>query len=82
MEKYDFTNKAIKCETWEQMEHLAELAKAQGLKPEMFSRVDFFDSDKKYRHFYAEESVYTNFSQEHLPNFTEVSYSDFTAITP
>lgn len=32
MSRIDFENIAIKCDTWEQMQHVAEVAKEQGLR--------------------------------------------------
>ena len=44
---YDFTGKSIKCETWEQMLHLAKLAEEQGYKEIIFSE-DRYKNGYKY----------------------------------
>lgn len=44
---YDFTGKSIKCDTWEQMLHLAKLAEEQGYKEIIFSE-DRYKNGYKY----------------------------------
>lgn len=44
----NFTNKAILCDTWEQMEHLARIADEQGYRPIGFVKSDFDKRDLKY----------------------------------
>lgn len=43
--KHDFTGKSIKCETWEQMLHLAKLAEEQGYRDLFFKQSDFEDGE-------------------------------------
>ena len=47
MKQYDFKNKAIKCDTWEQVEQLAEIARGVGftvdeLSPKNFPEMPYF----------------------------------------
>ena len=46
--KHDFTGKSIKCDTWEQMLHLAKLAEEQGMQSGGFSKRWFDDYDGVY----------------------------------
>jgi len=52
MTNYDFTGKSIKCETWEQMLHLAKLAEEQGVKKPnrifWFNKKSFIDGCKYF----------------------------------
>jgi hypothetical protein len=43
--KHNFTGKSIKCDTWEQMEHLAKLAEEQGYRDLFFKQSDFEDGE-------------------------------------
>ena len=86
---YDFTGKSIKCDTWEQMLHLAELAEEQGysvLKPfsaRFFNTgsVFFTIDDKEYMCLDVVcdpiEILYTDFINPPLPPETiEVNWCD------
>lgn len=52
-----FKNKAILCDTWEQMEHLARIAEEQGYMPLGFSEI-YFENDMAY--FIVDGWEYTN----------------------
>lgn len=43
-----FQNTAIKCDTWEQMEHLARIAEGQNIRQVGFIEHDFYNRDLKY----------------------------------
>jgi hypothetical protein len=45
---YDFTGKSIKCDTWEQMLHLAKLAEEQGYNQSKGFSKRFFDDESFY----------------------------------
>ena len=76
---HDFTNKAILCDTWQQMLHLADLAREQGygVHNDLFNEYDF-NAGMKF--FVAEEGRCANVSTEHLRGQTETTYTTF--ITP
>jgi hypothetical protein len=83
--KHDFTGKSIKCDTWEQMLHLAKLAEEQGItKPKnddyWFSEHTFND---KYCYFMVVDSIgYTNDIISDTLASKIVTYSEFTATLP
>lgn len=68
-----FTNKAIKCDTWQQMEHLARIAEGQGYKPIMFRRHYFDEQDMVY--FITRDNEYTNTYE--ADGYTETTYTTF-----
>jgi hypothetical protein len=82
---HDFTNKAIFCKTWQQMLHLADLARGQGYAviDDLFNEDDFKSG---MEHFVAEEGRCANVSTQHLRDQAIFLYSDFitptTFITP
>lgn len=45
MSKIDFENIAIKCDTWEQMQHVAEVAAQQGCRNVEIEECDFLDGN-------------------------------------
>lgn len=73
---HDFTNKAILCTTWQQMLHLADLAREQGYAviDDLFNEDDF-KAGMKY--FVAEEGRCANVSNQHLRDQAIYFYSDF-----
>jgi hypothetical protein len=83
--KHDFTGKSIKCDTWEQMLHLAKLAEEQGItKPKnddyWFSESSFND---KYCYFMVVDSIgYTNDIISETLASKIVTYSDFINTLP
>lgn len=81
---HDFTNKAIKCQTWQQMLHLAELAREQRYKGNWTSFCeDSFNRGHKY--FVVHGNWFYNYDIV-LSDETETTYTDFitptTFITP
>jgi hypothetical protein len=46
--KHDFTGKSIKCDTWEQMLHLAKLAREHGYKQSKGFSKSFFTDESYY----------------------------------
>lgn len=72
-----FTNKAIKCDTWEQMEHLARIAEDQGYRPIGFEKSDFDKRDLKY--FIALKLSFGNAYTNGIPNRGETitTYTTF-----
>jgi hypothetical protein len=83
--KHDFTGKSIKCDTWEQMLHLAKLAEEQGIsKPKnddyWFSERTFND---KYCYFMVVDSIgYTNDIISDTLASKIITYSDFINTLP
>lgn len=79
---YDFTGKSIKCETWEQMLHLAKLAEEQKSKPNErweFSEIEF----NKGNVWFVLDHDYMTYVCQSVPTCIyniEISYTDF--ITP
>lgn len=69
----NFTNKAIKCDTWEQMEHLARIAEEQGYRPIMF-RQHYFDEHGMV-YFITWDNEYTNTYD--TDDYTETTYTQF-----
>jgi len=82
---HDFTGKSIKCDTWEQMLHLANLAEEQGIsKPKnddyWFSERTFND---KYCYFMVVDSIgYTNDIISDTLASKIITYSDFINTLP
>jgi hypothetical protein len=82
---HDFTGKSIKCETWEQMLHLAKLAEEQGIsKPKnddyWFSKHTFND---KYCYFMVVDSIgYINDIISDTLASKIVTYYDFINTLP
>lgn len=82
-----FEGKAIKCDTLEQMMHLAEIAQSNGIQPFAFNTVHGFDSGHNY--FMMCSSVliknsFSNYKKSDIESHeTEIAYSDFIAsLTP
>jgi hypothetical protein len=73
MTKHDFTGKSIKCDTWEQMLHLAKLAEDQGYREIGLNKCDFNDGAIC---FYVVHGVYLNNHGKRAQNV--VTYSYFT----
>jgi|688.fasta_scaffold1201538_1 hypothetical protein len=71
--KHDFTGKSIKCDTWEQMLHLAKLAKLQGAKKHTRFSPDYFSFGNKC--FVLENEVYDCCARHE--DYTQILYSDF-----
>lgn len=82
MKQYDFTNKAILCDNWEQMEHLAELAKMQGIKEYMFTPECIGYTTLIFRVYNYVGNGVLEFTSAYAKDASEVliNYSDF--ITP
>lgn len=76
MTEHDFTGKSIKCDTWEQMEHLAKLAEEQEYKK--FCRFDIDCFNRGERYFTIDHNDYMMINEMYDP--IEISYTDF--ITP
>jgi hypothetical protein len=72
---YDFTNKAIRFETWEQGLHLAELANAQGMPVEL-SKKAFERYDRDVFCLSDDNNTWVN-DVEAAPDETFISYSEF-----
>ncbi len=75
---YDFTNKAIKCETWEQMLHLAELACNDYLIVGNLDKTDRELFDRGFNVFCEADKHWSNYKRGE-PNEIEISYHDFIA---
>jgi len=71
--KHDFTGKSIKCETWEQMLHLAKLAEEQGYERWLTSE-DRFNNGEVY--FTVDHHQYMCISE--CFDEIETTYSEFT----
>jgi hypothetical protein len=69
--KHDFTGKSIKCETWEQMLHLAKLAEVQGYREIGLNKCDFNDGAI---YFYVVQGVYLNNHSKKAQNVVTYSY--------
>ena len=78
---YDFTNKAIKCDTWEQMEHVAEIARKQGGSVTTWFNTHPCTIEDGYSYFISTSEnidLYGNYRLSHIePTETIISYSDF-----
>lgn len=74
---YDFTNKAILCETWEQMEDLARIAESQGLIDVLFNKWHFENGGVYFVRLFGEDS-YTNVSEEYK-NFSSCELTTYTS---
>ena len=70
---YDFKNKSIKCDTWEQMKHLAKLAEEQGYNPLEPFTVRFFNTGNVFFTVYDKEYMCLDVVCDPI----EVSYTDF-----
>ena len=70
-----FQNTAIKCDTWEQMERLAELAEEQGKRTwaNAFNK-ETFPSEC---YFYANEHFYCNCAEDSVSDLTITTYTTF-----
>jgi hypothetical protein len=68
---HDFTGKSIKCETWEQMLHLAKLAEEQGYREIGLNKCDFNDGAI---YFYVVQGVYLNNHGKKAQNVVTYSY--------
>ena len=85
MTNYDFTGKSIKCETWEQMLHLAKLAIKSGISEPIgtywFNEHSFNDG---YKYFVVSgNGCYSNdVSSGVNGNLIKVNYLDFIATPP
>jgi hypothetical protein len=77
--KHDFTGKSIKCETWEQMLHLAKLAEEQGYRDLFFKQSDFEDGEC---YFVANMHDKYYFSSDLTFDEIVISYSDFINTLP
>jgi hypothetical protein len=76
---HDFTNKAILCSTWQQMLHLADLAREQGYKTDRYSfNEELFDNGEMY--FMVFDEGYFCDYHDYIGDFAETTYADF--ITP
>lgn len=57
---YNFKNIAIRCDTWQQMERLAEIAEKQGIRSLAMSKVDFLYKGYVYFVIIPDFNAYTN----------------------
>jgi hypothetical protein len=85
--KHDFTGKSIKCETWEQMLHLAKLAEVQHnatsfLDDSFFSENNFNNEGCVYFIFDPSDATYLIQSVHSALNEIEISYSAFINTLP
>lgn len=73
---HNFQNVAIKCQTWQQMLHLADLARAQGNETDLilFCEEDF---NKGMTYFLAENKKYGNVADCTVKNYTQIPYTTF-----
>lgn len=69
-----FEGKAIKFETSEQLDHLAELAKGYGLE---VKNVSIYSVGHRYFRAVSTNAYYSDFNNNY--NLTEIHYSDFVA---
>lgn len=76
---HDFTGKSIKCDTWEQMLHLAELADGKGYKKFFLSESDFEDGEC---YFITDNYDMTYFTSDNSGDEIVIHYSDFINILP
>lgn len=72
---YNFQNKAIRCDTWQQMEQLAEIAERQGLPVQDMDK-DMFHKAKFFGISLTKVPYYSHFTYVE-PNETEISFDDF-----
>lgn len=86
MTKHDFTGKSIKCDTWEQMEHLAKLAEEQHNATSylggMYFNQDDFNSGDVYFVLDPSDNTYLIQSVVSAINKIETTYSDFINTLP
>lgn len=75
-QQYDFKGKSIKCKTWNQAKHLAELAEEQGYNSWSFSRSEF---QRGCKYFALDGMIYTLFLRT---DQEVVTYSDFINSLP
>ena len=80
--KHDFTGKSIKCDTWEQMLHLAKLAREQYnatsfLDDSFFSENNFNNEGCVYFIFDPSDATYLIQSVHSALNEIEISYLEF-----
>lgn len=68
----NFTNKAIKCDTWQQMQELARIAEGQGYMPFGFSQI-YFEHEMVY--FIVDGLEYTNTYD--IDGYTITTYTEF-----
>jgi len=77
--KHDFTGKSIKCDTWEQMLHLAKLAEEQRMQSGGFSKKWFDDNNGIY--FETTSKMYFCNLQKPQEKVV-ISYCDFVNTLP
>jgi len=75
---HDFTGKAIFCKTWQQMLHLADLAKAQGMTDE-YAIFNEWDFNRGMQYFIVTE-VNDFMNVAHITGYEPIDYTTF--ITP
>jgi hypothetical protein len=78
MTKHDFTGKSIKCDTWEQMQHLAKLAEVHGYSKLVPFSARFFNTGNVY--FTVDDKEYIMLDVACDP--IETTYSDFINTLP
>jgi hypothetical protein len=71
-----FEGKAVKFDTAEQLEHLAELARGYGLK---VTDIEYTPQDLYFRYWAVNNAYSNSFRADTLP---EITYSDFIASLP
>jgi len=76
---HDFTGKAIFCQTWQQMLHLAKLARKQGYRTDkvLFNEQDFRNG---HAYFFVEDRKFMNVSDTVVKKTANIPYTTF--ITP
>lgn len=82
---YDFTGKSIKCETWEQMLHLAEIAKKSGISEPIgtyWFNEHYFNDGYKYFVVSGNGCYSNDVSSGVNGNLIKVNYLDFIATPP
>jgi len=78
---YNFDNIAISCDTWQQMERLAEIAEKQGYGTPryLYSEVDFSHG---MEYFVIDGNEYANVAVHHLRNVSIIPFTTFITSHP
>ncbi len=71
---YNFEKVAIRCETWEQMQQIEQIAKSQNLS--MISGISEYDFANNGIYFAGINNDYSNFSKA-MPDEKIILYADF-----
>ncbi len=74
--KLNFNGVAVLCDTWQQMLHLAELARDQGYSPNYFGKGND-RIENGYCYFVVEDGYYSNYDEELVFDLTHIPYTTF-----